>query len=151
MPIVRTYACEDCNHMMEVTLSSEQWNDAPPSCPECAQRAMRQEFMPVAIGGSASARAHAIAEDIAAKDYHVADMQDDRKEGLAPKVRYKDQTPPTPSTWGIAAAAMEQAIASGRQTRLDFGSGLDVLQHNLKTGAEPDLIAASKQRAMKVW
>lgn len=112
---------------------------------------MRQEFKPVAIGGSIRSKAVAIAEDIADKDYHVADMQRD-KYAVAPTVRYKDQTSTIPqSTWQAANATLEAAIASGRQTRLKHGSGLDVLQHNLKTGTEPDLIAISKKRAMKVW
>lgn len=151
MPIVRTYACEACNHFLEVTLTANEWEAPAPECPECQARAMRQEFKPVAIAGSASAKAHAIAENIAATDYHVADMQNDRKEGVAPKVRYKEQTPSTPSTWGTADAAMAQAMAVGRQTRLEFGSGLDVLQANLKSGVEPDLIENSKRRAMKIW
>jgi hypothetical protein len=35
--------------------------------------------------------------------------------------------------------------------RLKYGSGLDVLQHNIKTGAEPDLVEISKRRAMRVF
>jgi putative FmdB family regulatory protein len=154
MPIVRTYACEQCNHFVEVTLSMEQWDEPPPECPACAARAMQQQFRPVAITGSPSARAHALAEDIAANDYHVANMGDARKEGDVPKVRYKDQSPSSlpSSTWsGVPQATLEQAIASGRHTRLNFGSGLDILQNNIKTGAEPDLIANSKRRAMRVW
>jgi putative FmdB family regulatory protein len=153
MPIVRTYACEQCNHFIEVTLSMEQCDDPAPECPACAARAMQQQFRPVAITGSPSARAHALAEDIAANDYHVADMGSARKEGDRPKVRYKDQTAPLPtSTWaGVPQATLEQAIASGRHTRLNFGSGLDILQSNLKSGAEPDLIANSKRKAMRVW
>ena len=98
MPIVRTYQCETCFHRIELTLASEQWDDPAPECPMCAHTAMQQQFKPVAITGSPSARAHAIAEDIAANDYHVADMSDDgRKPGGAPKVRYKDQGASIPS------------------------------------------------------
>ena len=35
MPIVRTYACPECNHYMRVTLSMEQADDPPPDCPRC--------------------------------------------------------------------------------------------------------------------
>jgi len=151
MPIVRTYQCEDCNHRLEMTLSADDWNAPPPPCPQCEARSMNQDFRPIAIGGSPSARAHAIAEDIADRDYHVADMQRD-KQALTPAVRYKDQPSNLlPSTWQAANATLEAAIASGRQTRLQHGSGLDVLQANLKSGVEPDLIAISKKRAMKVW
>jgi len=150
MPIVRTYGCEQCNHIMEVVLTQEQWDDPPPECPECAKHPMRQEFKPVAIGGSNIVRARDIAEDIAANDYHVADMQRD-KHARTPTVRYKDQGSVLPSNWQAANQTLEAAIALGRETRLKYGNGLDVLQHNLKTGAEPDLIANSKKRAMKVW
>lgn len=151
MPILRTYQCEDCNHRIEVTLASDQWNDEAPECPACASRPMQQEFKPFAIGGTPTAKAHAIAEDIAANDYHVADMQRD-KHADRPVVRYKDQTSTVPpSTWQAANQTLEMAIASGRQMRLKHGSGLDVLQANIASGAEPDLIANSKRRAMKVW
>ena len=151
MPIVRTYACSECNHMMDVVLSSDDWEAPPPDCPACAAREMRQEFRPVAIGGSNRARAVALAEDIAAKDYNVADMKVEGREGGRPKVRYKDQTGIAPSSWTSPQGVFEQAIAIGRQTRIQHGSGLDVLQHALKTGAQPDLIAESRKRAIKVW
>jgi hypothetical protein len=137
--------------MMEVVLAADDWNAEPPGCPACAARAMRQEFKPVAIGGSPYARARAIAEDIIDKDYHVADMQRDKHERV-PAVRYKDATSEiTPSAWAAHTATLEQAIAIGRKTRLQHGNGLDVLHSALKSGAQPDLIEASKRRAMKVW
>jgi len=153
MPIVRSYFCEQCAHQMTITLTQEQWDDPPPDCPECSRRAMQQEFRPVAITGSPSARAHAIAEDIAANDYHVADMGDARKEGDLPKVRYKDASPaslPASSWSGVSSEALSAAMTAGRHTRLNFGSGLDELQANIKSGAEPDLIANSKRRAIRV-
>ena len=42
-------------------------------------------------------------------------------------------------------------MAIGRETRIKHGNGLDVLQGALKSGAQPDLIEASKRRSMKVW
>lgn len=153
MPIVRTYACEDCNFLTEVTLTMDQVDAPPPDCPMCAMRPMQQEFKPVAIGGSNRARATAIAEEIAANDYHVSDMDTGAKEGdYKRKVRYKDQSSTVPaSQWGIAQEALQGAIAAGRQSRLRHGSGLDVLQTNLKNGTEPDLIANSKKRMIKLW
>jgi len=151
MPIVRTYQCEDCNHRLETVLTADEWDAPPPPCPQCAARPMSQEFKPVAIGGSNYARARALAEDIAGNDYHVADMQRD-KHATTPVVRYKDQTSTVPaSTWTAATQTLETAIAAGRETRLRHGSGLDVLQANLRNGSEPDLIENSKRRAIKVW
>lgn len=177
MPIVRSYACAECNHYIEVTLAYEQWDTPPPECPHCTAREMQQQFRPFGIGGSARARATAVAEEIAATDYGVADMQVDNREGGVPtKVRYQDRTkdllrgqvsgeamriaaealrhnprPAQPSQWGADHAAMQTAIALGRDTRLRYGNGLDVLQGMLKSGDQPDLIEASKRRSMKVW
>ena len=151
MPIVRTYQCVECFHRMEITLDGNQWDDAPPDCPACARRVMAQEFKPINIGGSTRARAVKLAETIAAEDYHVADMNVEGREGGTPKVRFKDQTPQTSSTWGAAGAALEQAMAAGRQTRLQHGSGLDILQRALKSGDQPDLIEQSKKRMMRIY
>lgn len=149
MPVIRTYACPACNFMMDVTC---EWDAGPPSCPECDRRDMQQEFKPFAIGGSATSRAHAIAEDIAANDYHVADMNIDRREGAKPTVRYKDQPAGRdPATWGIGSSDLQAAVAVGRQNRLTYGSGLDVLQSNIRSGLEPDLIANSKKQMIKLY
>lgn len=158
MPIVRSYMCQECAHQITITLSSDQWDDPPPDCPRCIawdfQHTMQQDFKPVAINGSNAAKARALAEDIAANDYHVADMQHEHRYEGKPKVRYKDETPASlpAGTWaGVSQDTLAQAIAIGRETRLNFGSGLDILQHNIKTGAEPDLIANSKKMSGRVW
>ena len=143
MPIVRSYGCPDCGHVMDVTLTMKQVNRKPPECPVCSERT-NQIFKPVALGGSLRARAVALAQDIAAKDYGVADFQVDSHEGSTPKVRYKDQSAP-PAQWGASREVIEGAIAMGREDRLKHGSALDLIKQ------EPDLIAISKQRAMKVW
>ena len=162
MPIRRTYACPECNHMWGVVLSMDQSDDPPPSCPACDARETYQDFKPIAtVNSSPHARAQALAEDIMANDYHVADIDRDRRREAIPKVRYKDETPNVrPSTWGGGApagvsinanASLETAIAMGREIRQKFGSGLDVLQSNLKSGAQQDLIAISKKRSAKIW
>jgi hypothetical protein len=130
----------------------DQVDDPPPDCPMCAARTA-QEFVPFGITGSIGTRAHDIAEEIITTDYHAADFQREHRQDGTPSVRYKDQTTPvTPSQWQHTNAALEQAIAVGRQSRLKYGSGLDVLQANLASGAEPDLIANSKRnRMIKLW
>lgn len=147
--IIRTYGCEHCNHTLTVELRSEQWDQEPPECPRCANTT-HQEFVPPAIGGSLRGKATALALDIAEKDYGVADIQADGKPEGRPKVRFRDQTEST-STWGVQTEALSQAIAAGRESRLKYGSGLDVLQTSLKNGSQPDLIEASKRRSMRVW
>ena len=156
MPIVRTWMCEECGHQLKQTLSAEQWDSPAPACPECYKRQMQQQFVaPAIVGqkGQARAQASKLAQEIAAEDYHVADMQSDHREGDKPKVRYK--TPPSlrnpvvnPSSWqgSSANAALETAMALGRANRLAHGGdGLDTIK------SMPDLIAASKRRSMKIW
>ena len=150
MPIVRTFACPECAHMMDVTLTMDQVDDGPPECPRCNGQT-QQEFKPVAIGGSSAAKAHKIAEQIAEEDYGVADLKS-RGEGERAKVRYKDQTKSYPSSaWTASQEALQAAAANGRHTRIHYGDGLDVLRSALKDGSQPDLIAASKRRAMRVF
>jgi len=157
MPIRRTYACEDCGHFLEVELSAAEWDKEPPACPNCERFELQQQFKPVAVTGSPVAKARALAEDIAQNDYHVADMQWDSKPESVPKVRYKDETPAsvasqTGSSWGVTGEALQLAVKAGRDVRLQHGgSGLDMLQRALKDGTQPDLIEASKHRAMRVW
>jgi hypothetical protein len=153
MPIMRTYMCPECSHRMEVVLSADDWNAEPPSCEAC-DGDTRQEFKPPAIGGSVGSRARKLTEDIIANDYGVADVKFDRRGGT-PKVRYKDQSSTAlQSTWGGQIAnAVETAVSIGKQTRRENGGfdGLDMLKANLASGAQPDLIEASKRRAIKVW
>lgn len=107
----------------------------------------------MAIGGSNRAKAVKLAEQIAEQDYGVADFKAEGRQGGGASPRYKDQRIDNPSNWInlTANGQFAQAMAAGRQTRKQFGDGLDVLQHNLKTGVQPDLIALSKKRSMRVW
>lgn len=148
--IIRTYACAECAYMFEVSLSSDQWNAEPPDCPRCSEQT-QQEFRPPAIIGSHLSRATDLAHKIADEDYGVADLRSPSRSG--PAVRYKDQTAEVipASTWGAANAQFQQAIALGRETRLRHGSGLDILQGALKSGAQRDLIADSKRRSIRTW
>ena len=161
MPIVRTYCCVECNHQIEVWLENHQLDDPPPECPRCAawdlQEPMRQEFKaPGIINHTPQSKAEAMKDDILANDYHVADYQKDKADPV-PKVRYKDQNTRTSqrSTWQAANETLAEAITLGRQNRLQFGSGLDILQRNLANGTEVDLIKASKERMKRgggrVW
>lgn len=150
MPILRTYRCQECGYGMTVELRAEQWDTPPPECPQCARFDMGQEFAPPAITGSAARKAADIALDIAENDYKIADIQPDHRQGSVPKVRYRDQSAGS-SSWGAAGAALEQAVALGRENRLRHGSGLEVLQTSLKNGTQPDLIEISKRRSIRGW
>ena len=163
MPIVRTYQCEQCFERIEVTLASDQWDCEPPDCLACRAQ-FQQEFQPPRVNGSPFARASAIAEGIAERDFGVSNMQRDSRPGSVPKVEYRDDMMGVPkrqgrpigpqpgaSTWGASQAALDQAAAIGKDTRIRFGSGLDVLQSCLKNGSQPDLIELSKRRSARVW
>ncbi|HEX3523958.1 MAG TPA: hypothetical protein VHT52_17960 [Stellaceae bacterium] len=154
MPIKRTYGCSECGHFVEITLELSDYDKPPPNCPRCIawnfKEPMQQEFKPIAIGGSDRSKAVKIAEDIMEKDYGVADAKVEGKEGGTPTVRYKDENKGG-SFWGIAQDTMAAAITAGRASRLKHGNGLDVLQQNIKNGVEPDLIALSKKRSMRVY
>ena len=153
--ILRTYMCPECANTLEVELRADQWDQPPPDCQRCMDvigaPQMEQQFKPPAIGGSVSARAHKVAEDIMANDYNVADYKPDNREGGTGKVRYRDAPVSAPSTWSAPNANLAQAVALGRQNRLRYGNGLDVLHETLKSGDQPDLIALSKARSMRVW
>jgi hypothetical protein len=147
-------------HQWDVVLEGSQWDEPAPSCEACDRRDAQQVFKPPAIGGSHMSRARAIAEDIASNDYKVADFHAYGKEGHAAKVRYKDQaTPLTAGGWAgpssreyqMSQEALQTAIAIGRDTRLKYGNGLDVLQSTLASGDQPDLIELSKKRSARIW
>jgi len=147
--ILRTYACEACGHFMEVELRSDQWNTDPPECPRCTA-ATRQEFTPVAIGGSLSTRAADTALDIAEKDYGVADINF-RHGDATPQVRYRDTTPQPAATWGANSGAMQQAMQFGRQARIEHGDPIAMLKRGIKDGSIPDMIANSRRNSAKIW
>lgn len=148
--IIKTFGCDACGYLMEVEFRSDQWNEPPPMCPKCADQT-HQEFRPPAIVGSHLAKATELAHTIAAEDYQVADIQSPSRSGRT--VRYKDQTAEAipASSWAAAGGQLQQAIALGRETRIKYGSGLDVLQGALKSGAQRDLIADSKRRSIRTW
>lgn len=160
MPIIRTYGCAECNHLMDVVLSADEWDKEPPECPECAKRAarpptMHQEFKPPGIIGSPRSRAVRLAEEIASEDYGVANMTIAGRQGERNKVRYKDQsdgvrpaawTGPNAQQYAMSKQVLEQAVALGRENRIKHGTGLDTIQQ-----AMPDLIANSKRLSHKIW
>jgi hypothetical protein len=139
---------------MEVTLTQDQWDQPPPSCEACDQR-MNQHFHPPAIGGSVRVRAAKITEDIIANDYNVANYTSDHRVGGTGKVRYKDQSDDVrQASWSPAGdqSILQTAIDIGKQNRRQFGlDGLDILKRNIMDGSQPDLIEASKRKAIKVW
>lgn len=156
MPIRRTYACPECMYQWQVVLTLEQADEPPPQCPRCSAQS-QQEFRAPGIvgvqgGGIARERANRLVEDIVSNDYGAANFHRDNHEGSTPRVTYKDQgNPAQRSTWGVAGETLQAAISEGRKMRLAHGSGLDALQANLKSGAQPDLIEVSKRRSGRIW
>lgn len=171
MPIIRTYACPDCGHFVEVVLAADEWNTPPPECDRCARDEMDQEFRPIGIVGSHRAKAVKLTEDILEHDYNVADFQLQGKDNGPPKIRYKDRPeirdavksmepeiaaamrgePRPPNRWGATAVNLGAAMAAGRRTRMEGPTGVDILHEGIKSGGIPDLIANSKRLSPRIW
>jgi hypothetical protein len=155
---------------MEVELRSDQWDEPPPPCPQCAKEEIDLDFRPIALGGSTKARAIKYAEKIAEEDYHVADMQLDGHGGK-PKVRYKEpkilkelgekaakeagraRVSHGAAHWTQNQEALHAALSAGREARMAQGghTGLDILQKNLADGTQADLIKNSRRLSAKIW
>jgi len=135
---------------MEVELTLAQADVPAPMCPACETRTQQDFKPPGIIGHTAYSKAQKITEDIIANDYHVGDIN---RSPSRSHLHYKDQGPPqsTASTWSASREMLQGAAAAGKQIRERFGSGLDVLQSNLKSGAQVDLIEASKRKAIRIW
>lgn len=103
-----------------------------------------QSFTPPNIGGSVRSKAVRVAEKIAEEDYGVSNFQLDGQGGKN-KVHYKDDNRGTGSHWGMNPEALQMAAMAGKQTRLEHGSGLDVIK------TMPDYIANSKKLSAKIW
>jgi hypothetical protein len=146
--------CNECGTVFNRTLEYSQVDAEPPDCPACLA-ATRQDFRPVAVHGvkaRTAEEARKIAMDIAVNDYGVRDINIKNREGETNKVTYRDQPAQQPGNWVAPNSEMlSAALADGRATREQYGSGLDVLEGNLKSGVQPDLIQLSKARCMKVW
>jgi len=151
VPIVRTLGCNDCARTWDVTLTAEQVDDPLPACPFC-NNATFQEFKPVAIRGKESKleSSEAVVEN-EMKERGITDITFRTKENLPPKVRYK--TDKAQSNWMQPTGDMvAQAAQLGRADRQKFGAdGLEILQNNLRSGKQVDLVEASKRRADRVW
>jgi hypothetical protein len=134
---------------MEVELTLAQADVPAPVCPACNERTQQDFKPPGIVGTSARSKAEKIKDDILANDYKVGDIN---RSPSRPHLHYKDQSPPgSASSWQASQEMLRGAAAAGRQIRERFGSGLDVLHSNIKSGAEPDLIELSKRKAIKIW
>jgi hypothetical protein len=77
--IVRTYQCADCQAMYEVECNS---NDGDPDCPACST-VLQWRPQSFAIGGSIRSKAVDLTQNIMEKDFGLADMKDNVREGEA--------------------------------------------------------------------
>ena len=136
---------------MRVTLTMDQVDDPPQECERCAAHpTTSQQFSAPAIVGKNHVRAKDVALAIAEQDYGLEDMSERAcSYGEKPAVRYKDTSPTggkeNSAYWNTARENLEAAVSIGRQTRLKYGSGLDVIKEM------PDLIEISKKRSARIW
>lgn len=79
--IIRTYRCQDCEQVWDVTLES---GDAPdPECPNCKDVVLTWQPRKFAIGGSITSAAVDVTQKILEDDYGQSNMQDSMREGDA--------------------------------------------------------------------
>jgi hypothetical protein len=77
--IIRTYRCEDCKELFDVTCGS---NDGDPECPYCAKEMVWQPKR-FSIGGSLTSAAVDVTQKILEQDYGQSNMGDSLREGDA--------------------------------------------------------------------
>ena len=76
MPIVRTYRCDSCQNIFDVTCES---NDPDPECPECEKVLEWQPGM-FSVKTNRS-RAMDLTQNIIEADYQLTNLQDNLREG----------------------------------------------------------------------
>ena len=76
--IVRTYQCDDCKAMFEVT--HESGNDPFPDCPRC-NTVLEWRPQRIAIGGSHESKAVDYAQTIMEQDFGLGNFKDNNREG----------------------------------------------------------------------
>lgn len=77
MPVIRTYQCNDCGTMFDVTCAPD---DGDPDCPKCS---IPLEWRPqrFAIGGSTTSKAVDLTQKVLEEDYGVTNFNDQQREG----------------------------------------------------------------------
>lgn len=103
--IIRTYRCEDCQTVFEI--SCESGNDGDPPCPTC-EKVLQWQPSSFNITGAKS-KAVDMAQDIMEKDYGLANFKDNNREG---DVGYID---PTRKTAAQIDAIGQRESEAGRE------------------------------------
>ena len=104
MPIVRTYACDNCEREWDVTCES---NDPDPECEVCAKVLQWQPGL-FAITGH-KAKAIDYTQQIIEQDFGLSDLKDNTREGEA---AYKEPAPETTSQKDKIAQAVHEYARS---------------------------------------
>lgn len=76
--IVRTYKCNDCDEVFEITCSM---SDGDPDCPNCKDVVLEWQPKSFSIGGSVTSKAVDLTQDILEKDYGHTNWNDSMREG----------------------------------------------------------------------
>ena len=76
--IVRTYKCNDCNEVFDVTCSGD---DIDPDCPNCKDVVLQWMPKSFSIGGSVTSKAVDLTQNILEKDYGHTNWNDSMREG----------------------------------------------------------------------
>ena len=143
--IVRTYRCDDCGEVFDVTCES---NDGDPDCPQCS-KVLQWQPQRFAIGGSNIGKAADVTQRVLEADYGLTNFSDNLREG--------DVAAKTPARSREEREAMERverdaAELAATPAKLvpqvqQFWSGSHPAQVNVAAAALADAKANAKQNS----
>jgi len=123
MPVIRTFACDDCGLEFEVT---QGMNDPAPECPRCCT-VLEWRPQSFSIIGNKS-RAMDVTQQILEKDFGLSNINDHQREG--------------------DIAAMPSAPATGAQIDAEIRQ---VSEHAQQTTGAPPLTPVQAEMAKSFW
>ncbi len=123
MPVVRTFACDDCGATFEIT---QGMNDEPPDCPNCS-RVLEWQPGRVNIIGNKS-RAVDATQQILEQDFGMSNIRDNMREG--------------------DVAAMPAAAPTGAQIDAEIRT---VAEYATQTTGAPTLNQTQAEMAKAFW
>jgi hypothetical protein len=140
--IIRTYRCDDCGEVFDVTCES---NDGDPDCPQCSKVLVWQPER-FAIGGSNIGKAADVTQRIIENDFGLSNFNDSMREG---DVAYKEPVRARDEREVIERVQADAAALAATPAQLvpqvqQFWSGAHPAQLNVAAAALADAKANAK-------
>ncbi len=133
MAILRTYRCEECGEVFEVTLES---SDPDPSCPYCRDVVLQWQPGMFSIKTRKS-RAMDATQDILERDYGLTDFHDNLREG--------DVAAKTPVRSHEEREAIEKVEADAKELAASAGNMLPAAQQFFQGQGGPMQVNIAQQ------